>query len=79
MERAGLIIRTRDAANRRVHVVALTVEGERLFEQLREAALAFDRRLTSGVPAKARAQTAEVLDQLVANVGGGARVAPPWT
>jgi MarR family transcriptional regulator for hemolysin len=79
MERAGLIIRSRDAANRRVHVVALTVEGERLFEQLREAALAFDRRLTSGVPAKARAQTAEVLDQLVANVGGGARVAPPWT
>jgi MarR family transcriptional regulator for hemolysin len=78
MERAGLITRTRDAANRRVHVVELTEAGERLFEQLRESAVAFDRRLTAGVPARARAQTADVLDRLVANVGGGARVAPPW-
>lgn len=78
MERAGLITRARDAANRRIHVVTVTPAGQQLFERLREAATAFDRRLTRGVPAAERARTAQVLDRLVANVGGGARLAPPW-
>ena len=78
MQRAGLITRERDEGNRRIHVVALTPEGEQLFGRLREAATAFDRRLTKGVPAADRGQVAQVLNQLVANVGDGARVVPPW-
>jgi MarR family transcriptional regulator, transcriptional regulator for hemolysin len=78
MERGGLITRTRDAANRRIHVVTLTPAGQRLFEVLREAATSFDRRLTRGVAAVEKVQMAQLLDQLVANVGGAARVTPPW-
>src|SRR6266702_4248695 len=36
----GLITRTRDAANRRVQVVALTGDGEAAFMRLRDAAIA---------------------------------------
>ena len=78
MEKNGLITRDRDADNRRIHIVSLTEAGERLFLQLREAAMAFDRRLTRGIPAEQRAQVAGVLDQLVANVGHGETAAPPW-
>src|SRR5580692_2840027 len=45
METRGLITRTRDAANRRVQVVALTADGEDAFLRLRDAAVAFDARL----------------------------------
>ncbi len=72
MERDGLITRTRNAANRRIHVVTLTPAGQRLFEVLREAAVSFNRRLTRGVPAAEKAHLAQLLDQLVANVGGAA-------
>ena len=78
MERQGLITRARDPANRRVHVVVLTAEGEQLFERLRTAAGAFDRRLNQGVSTEDRTRLAGLLDRLVANVGDGARVAPPW-
>ena len=43
MEAAGLLTRRRDPANRRVHVVELTAEGDALFVRLRAAATAFDR------------------------------------
>lgn len=78
MQRAGLVTRERDEVNRRIHVVALTPDGEALFLRLRDAAMAFDRRLTKGVSAADRAQVAQVLNQLVTNVGDGARVVPPW-
>src|SRR3954464_8833133 len=52
MERGGLISRTRNAANRRIHVVTLTPAGQQKFEVLREAAVSFDRRLTRGVAAE---------------------------
>ena len=45
MEQLGLLTRQRDPDNRRTHVLALTAEGEALFLTLREAAMAFDRRL----------------------------------
>lgn len=78
MERAGYVTRTRNADNRRMHVVALTPEGEQLFNQLRQVAQAFDRRLNRDVSADDRARLGALLDQLVTNVGNGARVAPPW-
>jgi MarR family transcriptional regulator for hemolysin len=78
MEQQGLITRVRDTANRRIHVVGLTASGEQLFRQLRKAALGFDERLNRGVSAVDRRHLAGLLDQLVANVGNGARATPPW-
>src|ERR1700761_266168 len=40
MDADGLITRTRDAANRRIQVVALTEQGDQAFLRLREAAVA---------------------------------------
>ncbi|HEX3831718.1 MAG TPA: MarR family winged helix-turn-helix transcriptional regulator, partial [Solirubrobacteraceae bacterium] len=49
MDAAGLLVRRRDEANRRVHVVELTDAGQATFVRLRKAALAFDRRLRRGI------------------------------
>src|SRR3954452_14281236 len=78
MERQGLITRVRDPANRRVHVVALTAEGEQLFLRMRQAAVAFDRRLNQGVSAEDQTRLADLLDRLVAKPGGDSLAAPPW-
>ncbi|WP_029915994.1 MarR family winged helix-turn-helix transcriptional regulator [Caulobacter sp. UNC358MFTsu5.1] len=45
LEAQGLITRTRDAADRRAHQVALTPEGRARFLQLRQTAERFDARL----------------------------------
>ena len=45
MDARGLVTRTRDAANRRVQVVALTETGEVAFARLRDTATAFDAKL----------------------------------
>src|ERR1700721_2600595 len=50
MESAGLVTRRRDPANRRLHLVELTPEGDALFSRLREGAFAFDQRLRAGLP-----------------------------
>jgi MarR family transcriptional regulator for hemolysin len=70
MERAGLLTRRRDPGNRRVHQVTLTDEGEAAFLRLRGAAMAFDRRLRSGIPDEDLSGLAEVLHRLAANVTG---------
>jgi len=70
MEAGGLLTRRRDPDNRRVHVVEPTAAGEELFLRLRDAALAFDRRLRRGIPADRLAELESLLGQLVANVGG---------
>ena len=69
MEASGLLTRRRDPGNRRVQVVEPTAAGEDLFVRLREAALAFDRRLRRGIPAGRLAELESLLGQLVANVG----------
>jgi MarR family transcriptional regulator, transcriptional regulator for hemolysin len=68
MEADGLLTRRRDPGNRRVHVVELTEAGEVAFARLRDAALAFDRRLRHGIGAKELAGFEAVLDRLAANV-----------
>jgi MarR family transcriptional regulator for hemolysin len=78
MEAAGLLVRRRDEANRRVHVVELTEAGEAAFLRLRTAAGAFDRRLRRGIGAEQAAELEHVLDQLVDNVGTGEPGAAPW-
>src|SRR5919112_226364 len=49
MEAAGLVTRTRDPANRRVHRVELTDAGKESFRRLLTAVTAFDRRLRRGL------------------------------
>ena len=61
MEAQGLLTRRRDPENRRVHQVALTEAGEALFEKLRLAAIAFDKRLRAGIPDDRLAEFTEML------------------
>jgi len=81
MDDSGLLTRRRDRANRRIHVIELTADGEASFVRLRDAAVAFDNRLRAGIPDADIAQLAVLLERLAANVGGGRdavpRAAPP--
>jgi MarR family transcriptional regulator for hemolysin len=74
MERLGLLTRERDPDNRRTHVLALTDVGEALFLTLRDAAVAFDRRLRRGMTAAQVKALVAGLDQLAANVANRSRV-----
>ncbi len=68
MESDGLLTRRRDPGNRRVHLVELTDAGEAAFARLRDAALAFDRRLRHGISTEELASFEAVLTRLAANV-----------
>ena len=68
MERAGLVTRTRDPANRRVQRMELTEEGDAAFQRMRRAATAFDRSLRSGLSDGEIEQVRELLARLHANV-----------
>lgn len=68
MEADGLLTRRRDPDNRRVHLVELTKAGEASFARLRDAAMAFDRRLRHGIAATELAAFEDVLSRLAANV-----------
>lgn len=71
MESAGLVTRQRDPANRRLHVVRLTPEGEVLFLRLRDAAVAFDSRLRAGLSESEISQLETLLTKLRDNVAAG--------
>ncbi len=71
MESAGLVTRRRDPANRRLHLVGLTSEGDALFLRLRDAAAAFDRRLRAGLSESEASQLEALLTRLRDNVGPG--------
>jgi MarR family transcriptional regulator, transcriptional regulator for hemolysin len=77
MDARGLIIRTRDAANRRIHVVALTDAGEAAFARLRDTAIAFDAKVRAGLNDADLATLSTLLGHLAANAGT-AEAAPPW-
>jgi MarR family transcriptional regulator, transcriptional regulator for hemolysin len=67
LDARGLITRTRDAANRRIQVVALTEAGEEAFLRLRSAAMAFDTRLRTGLTDTDLATLTALLAHLAAN------------
>ena len=71
MESAGLVTRRRDPANRRLHLVELTPAGDALFLRLRDAAMAFDRRLRAGLSDDDVTQLEALLTRLRDNVSGG--------
>lgn len=68
MEKDGLVTRRRDPGNRRVHVVELTEEGDRMFHRLREVAMSFDSRLRADLSDEQAAVFEEVLARLERNV-----------
>jgi MarR family transcriptional regulator for hemolysin len=68
MEADGLVVRTRDPENRRVHRVELTDEGRAAFGRLRRTVQAFDRRLRAGLDDAQVQLLGELLGQLRTNV-----------
>ncbi len=67
MERAGLVSREREDANRRVQRVTVTDSGRQLFLRLRRAAASFDGRLRAGLGDEDVAELRRLLDQLAEN------------
>jgi MarR family transcriptional regulator, transcriptional regulator for hemolysin len=76
MEDDALLTRTRGQSNRRIHVVVLTESGEAVFLRLRDAALAFDRRLRRGISAQELATLERLLATLAGNVAPEAAPSP---
>jgi MarR family transcriptional regulator for hemolysin len=68
MEADGLVRRSRDPENRRIHRVELTDEGEAAFGRYLQAVVAFDRQLRAGVSDDEVAALGEVLGRLRLNV-----------
>ena len=68
MEAAGLVTRRRDPASRRTSLVEMTDAGTQLFLRLREAAVAHDTRLRTGLSEDDVARLAALLDTLATNV-----------
>jgi MarR family transcriptional regulator for hemolysin len=68
METDGLLTRRRDPVNRRIHRVELTEHGEAVFQRLRVAAVAFDRRLRKGIAQPELADLQSLLTRLEENV-----------
>jgi MarR family transcriptional regulator for hemolysin len=68
MERAGLVSRHREPANRRNQVVALTPAGEELFQRMLATVISFDERLRRGITADELEQLRGALGRLRANV-----------
>ena len=73
MDARGLVTRTRDAANRRVHVVALTEAGEAAFVRMRDTAMAFDAKLRTGLADADVVTLSTLLGRLAANASGSPR------
>jgi MarR family transcriptional regulator, transcriptional regulator for hemolysin len=71
MDADGLVTRRRDPANRRVHLVEITPLGEKAFDRLRTAAVAFDARLRAGFGEEEIAGLGRMLDRLRVNASPG--------
>ncbi len=68
MEQDGLIARSRDPENRRVHQVRLTDDGAKLFHRQATAAQAHDARLRAGFSVEEVAALDGLLARMRANV-----------
>jgi MarR family transcriptional regulator, transcriptional regulator for hemolysin len=68
LERAGLVVRRVDPANRRIRVLELTSDGRAAFLGMREAALAFDAQLREGISDAQLATLRRLLERVRSNV-----------
>lgn len=66
LERAGLVRRTPDPADRRGLRVTLTDDGRRVVEESAEAGLAVQRRILDALPPEDQARLADLLRTLLA-------------
>jgi len=69
MEADGLVTRTRDPQNRRVHQVELTEAGDAAFHHLLGTVRSFDARLRAGFTADELTSLGEMLGRLRRNLG----------
>lgn len=69
METDGLVVRRRDPANRRVHLLEMTAAGEAAFVRMAVAAGEHDGRLRAGFADDELAQLRALLVRLRGNVG----------
>jgi MarR family transcriptional regulator for hemolysin len=76
LESQGLVRRWREESNRRVQHVALTEDGEALFDRLREVAVRHDAQLRAQLSDEETAQLAELLEKLQAGVLTAGRSSP---
>src|SRR3954470_631190 len=67
MEKSGLVTRTRDPENRRVQRVELTDEGDKAFNRMRGAAMAWDQKLRRGLSDADEERLAKLLERLAEN------------
>ncbi|MDN5857724.1 MAG: MarR family winged helix-turn-helix transcriptional regulator [Pseudonocardia sp.] len=79
MEADGLVVRRRDPANRRVHLLDMTEAGEAAFLRMAVAAGEHDERLRAGFTAGELGQLGELLTRMRANVGATDPAAPTVT
>ena len=77
LERAGLVRRTRDRADRRAISVELTEAGEAKHAELLHAVIDFNRRLRSGVGGGEIAELRRLLAKLEENVRPAGSPNPP--
>jgi MarR family transcriptional regulator for hemolysin len=77
MEADGLVTRSRDPENRRVHRVELTAAGDAMFLQLLQTVTRFDQQLRAGFTKTEVAALAGMLDRLQANVADNHKRAAP--
>jgi MarR family transcriptional regulator for hemolysin len=76
LERDGVITRTRDPGNRRIHRVELTESGEAAFFQMLSAVQVFDRQLRAGLGKEQLTVLEGVLARLRDNVGAPTEETP---
>jgi DNA-binding MarR family transcriptional regulator len=76
LERAGLVRRAPDPADRRALRVSLTPEGRRVVEEAVEAGLAVQRRLLDALPPDDQARLGDLLRTLLAAAGADEADAP---
>jgi MarR family transcriptional regulator for hemolysin len=76
LEQMGLVVRRRDEADRRAVRVETTEAGRALYQQLLQAAIAFDQRLRAGFSKQELDQLDALLLRLEENLGPGIPVAP---
>lgn len=71
MERRGLVVRTRDGADRRAATVALTPEGEKMYSDIEVVALRSQQRMLEGLSEEEVGQLGSLLDRILRNVTSG--------
>lgn len=71
MERRGLVVRTRDGADRRAATVALTPAGESMYADIETVALTSQQRMLEGLSDEEVEQLGALLDRILRNVTSG--------